>query len=176
MSKEELIEITPIGLKNKVTLTVRENLRPRTCPELTCKPLIRGWGSSDEQLQKGFSATCYGYCGKKEWKYKEANHQNDFCVCVMTPFKGHIKFVQNFNDIANTSHETRTLTGMLNPNKCKNCDVKGSYETVTHYGGKENAFCRACAVKLGFVIYDEKTKKYETNWDRIKLSKSKEKV
>lgn len=165
---KELITIKPIGLKNTVTLTVRESLRPRTCPDLSCKPLIRGWGSSDEQLQEGYSGTCYGYCGQKEWKFKDVNHENDFCACIMTPFKGHIKFVENFNDIANTYYETRTLVGMLNPNKCMNCDVKGSDEKVTGFGGTGKSYCTACAVLLGFKTYNDKTKIYDTNWDKIK--------
>lgn len=163
----EFIKIKPIGLAKEVTIRTNEKLRPRTCPDLGCKPIIRGWGSSDEQLQEGYSGTCYGYCGEKEWQYKDVNHQNDFCCCVMTPFKGHIKFVENFNDIANTYYETKILVGMLHPNLCMNCGVKGSDETVTGFGGTNKFYCTACAVLLGFKMYNEETKQFETNWDRI---------
>lgn len=114
MSEEKFKAFIPLGLKDMVTVKIQEALRPECCPDRKdCKPIHVSLMNTKENLDKGFSGSCYGYCGTKTFQYGEATHHNDISHCIITPLKGVIRFFECYGDIGNDKHDILRLLQLL---------------------------------------------------------------
>ncbi len=164
--EKEYVEFVPVDYTKKVKIQVKEEIRPRQCPDLTCKPIHMSIAGNQKNLDDGYSSSCYGYCGKTEFDFKKANHPNDISHCVMTPLKGTIRFFINVMDLGNDYFDIQRLLYLLSPSHCSECNVSSQMNTLTlsivKEGEKEGKtwLCHRCRVRLGLDKWDEKTKKY----------------
>lgn len=165
---EQYVEFTPIGLTRTVKLKVlSEDKRPRCCPDpFGCKPIVLSSGASQENIDKGYSGSCYGYCGRHKFDYKEVQHENDISHCVMTPLKGCIRFFNNVGDFWNDELDVRRIRAMISPASCDFCGLTNFWHPITDMivnkaelqSGAEKEerrknVCERCSLRLGFVQY-----------------------
>jgi len=153
------VKFTPLGLTGEVSAPVQEDRRPECCPDrIACKPILVFWQTDKEQLDKGYSGSCWGYCGERRFIYGEAEHRNDLSHCVITPLKGVIRFFTVWSDLGNDSLELRRLLYMLSPNECEECKTSRIHENLTSYIIQREPelrrwLCLGCAVRLGVVEF-----------------------
>ncbi len=165
-TEKEYVEFIPVDYTKKVKIQVKEEIRPRQCPDLACKPIHMSIAGNQKNLDEGYSSSCYGYCGKTEFNFKKANHPNDISHCVMTPLKGTIRFFINVMDLGNDYYDIQRLLYLLSPSHCSECNVSSQMHTLTHSIVKKGEtegktpLCHRCRVRLGLDKWDEKTKKY----------------
>lgn len=168
MTEKEFIEFIPVDYTKKVKIEVKEDLRPRQCPDLTCKPIHISIAGRQKDLDEGYSSSCYGYCGKTEFTFKGAKHENDISHCIMTPLKGTIRFFINVMDLGNDYFDVQRLLYMLSPVYCKECHVSNQRTTIIFsIIGKDETkgttpLCNRCRVRLGLDKWDESKKEYSS--------------
>lgn len=166
---KKFVKFVPIDYTKKVTIEVKEDLRPRQCPDLACKPIHISIAGRQKDLDEGYSSSCYGYCGKTEFTFKKAHHANDISHCVMTPLKGTIRFFVNVMDLGNDYFDIRRLLYLLSPSHCKECNASSQLHTLTFSITKKNQkkgrtpLCHRCRVRLGLDKWNKKTKEYVTH-------------
>ena len=166
MKEKEFVEFIPVDYTKKVRIEIKEDLRPRQCPDLTCKPIHISIAGRQEDLDKGYSSSYYGYCGKTEFNFKEAHHPNDISHCIMTPLKGTIRFFVNVMDLGNDYFDIQRLLYLLAPANCAECNVSSQMQQLTYSIVKEGEtkgttpLCQKCRVRLGLDKWDEKNKEY----------------
>jgi len=154
----------PLGLQDQVTVEVREALRPNCCPDRQgCKPIHLTLMGTKENLDKGYSGACYGYCGTRIFQYGDATHHNDISHCVITPLKGVIRFFECYEDIGNDLRVILRVLQLLKPNACEECGVTREHETLTNWiiqekPEKRKWLCLGCAVRLGIAQYHPENK------------------
>lgn len=169
---EEFVEFIPIDYTKKVKIQVKEDLRPRQCPDLDCKPIHISVAGQQKDLDDGYSSSCYGYCGKTEFNFKKANHPNDISHCVMTPLKGTIRFFVNAMDLGNDYFDIQRLLYLLSPSQCKECNAKSQstplvLSIVREKPTKREWLCYRCRLRLGFDTWNKDNREYsimERKW------------
>ena len=86
--------------------------RPACCPEKNCECLWCGGGV--ESLDMGYSCICFGRMKEKKlfFKANKVVHENDYFLCVWTPFRGWAKFTTNDGDMDSFRHIIRVWEEM----------------------------------------------------------------
>jgi hypothetical protein len=163
---EEFVEFVPVDYTKKVKIKVRENIRPRQCPDLTCKPIHMSIAGDQKNLDDGYSSSCYGYCGLTEFDFKKAHHPNDISHCIMTPLKGTIRFFVNAMDLGQDLWDIQRLLYLLSPSHCAGCNISSQMRTLCLSIVSETEkqwLCHTCRFRLGLDKFDEETKTYMTS-------------
>lgn len=156
----ELIEIKPLGTTFTAKLRILEDKRPRCCPDLACKPFLVQT-NLQEELDKGFSGECWGYCGEQAFNFKEAEHRNDLSQCIMTPYKGVARFFLCYTDLMSALHQVGRAMHLLRPRYCDECTESQLRISLVNYFDrsephnefKRRELCLGCAVRLGWVEF-----------------------
>lgn len=154
----------PLGLKDLVEVEIHEGLRPECCPDRKdCKPIHVSLMNTKENLDTGFSGSCYGYCGLKTFQYMEATHHNDISHCVITPLKGVIRFFECYEDIGNDKRDILRILQLLKPMECEECGVIREDQPLINWIIQEKPeqrkwLCLGCAVRLGIAKYHPENK------------------
>lgn len=161
--QEDFVEFVPVDYTQPVKIKIREDLRPRQCPDLTCKPIHMSIAGVQKNIDEGYSSSCYGYCGKKEFQEKQVVHVNDISHCIMTPLKGTIRFFVNAMDLGNDLFDIQRLLYLLNPSHCAECNASSQSTRLCLSIISESEkrwLCYRCRVRLGLDKFDEKIRMY----------------
>lgn len=170
----EEIEITPVGYTHKVKLKVLpEDRRPIGCPDPEgCKMIHVSPMFTKEDQRQGYSGSCYGYCGRQEFQYKNVHHVNDISHCVFTPLKGVVRFFNNLNDFTNDIYDIKQIIHILKyPRVCEECKDDGHDSKIigiikdsslphdkVNDDNNRIYLCVACAVRLGKIHFHPEAK------------------
>lgn len=146
------VQFTPVGVAEPVKLKVVGERRPGCCPDPKgCQPVYTTLALK-EDLARGYSGNCYGYCGERVFVYDEATHRNDISRCMMTPLKGVVRFFTCYTDYLAEISELQRIAHMLNPAECEACKEPSFYARLTNYSNvtekRHGWLCRGCAVRL----------------------------
>jgi len=158
-SSRNEIRFRPLGRTFRVRVPVRESERPECCPDrLGCQPFYLPILSMKEDLDKGYSGACFGYCGPRTFAYKKAVHWNDISHCIMTPLKGVIRFFNCIDDLGADFMSLRKMLQLLHPLACESCKTTHDHIDLCNYIIQEKPerrkwLCLGCAVRLGVVEF-----------------------